>query len=947
MKKIFKISGITVVILLAILIILPFLFQGAIIRKIKEETNKNLKAKIDFNDYGLSLFRSFPDFSLSIDQLSIVGVEEFSGDTLANVPKLYVTIDLMSVFKGSEYKIKKIELNKPSILLKGLENGHVNWDITIKDTLKTTKTEEPSNFKIAFKKIEINNANLTYDDAKLGFILKLKDLNHSSKGDMTAEVTTLKTKTYINEIDVVYGGIKYLSKSNAEVKLNLGMNLKEMKFTFEENETRLNQLFFNFEGFFTMLKEGGYDMDIKLKTDKTDFKNILSLVPSIYSKEFDKLQSEGKFVLDGFVKGKYTNLEQLPAFKLNLQVIKGMFKYPSLPNSVNNVNINTTINNNGGNADNTTINISKFHIEIANNPVDLTLYLSNPISDPAINLNFSTNLNFENINKIYPLEETKDLKGSLSSNITIKGKVSSIQQKKYNEFSASGFFELSNFILKNKEYPQGINIKKSRFNFNPSFLELAQFNMMIGKNDFEAKGKIENYIPYILKKETVKANLITRSDYFNLNDFISKNETKTINKTEEKSKDTSVIKPIDIPDNIDFYFQSDFKKLIYGNMEMDNVNGIIEMKDKEVVLKNLSVNVLEGKMTITGSYSSKIPSKPSVNFSMDVNNFNIPKTANTITTFDKIVPIAKRTSGYFNTKFKISASLDKNMNLDYNSIESSGILSTTNITVENSETFNKISDAIKVNKFKKLNLSPIKLAYIISEGKIKTEPFDIKSDNIKANISGTSSFDQTIDYKLRMEVPRKEMGSVTNSFIESLTGKASQKGVDIKLNDIIKFDVFVVGTITNPQIKTGLKESVNNLANDLKDKAKEAVEQKKEEVINKAKAEADKAIAEARQKAQQLIDEANRQGELLRNEAKKQGDRLIAEADNQGNKLINEANNPIAKVAAKKTAEKLHKEAVDKANKLNLEADQKANDLVNKAKMQGDQIIKAAEEKYK
>jgi len=947
MKKILKITGIVFIVLLTLTIILPIVFQGKIVSKIKEEANKSIRAKVDFDDYGLSLFREFPNFSLSLEGLNIVGVEEFSEDTLASVPKLYITIDLMSVFKGSEYKIKKIQANKPHILLKGLENGRVNWDITIKDTLTKEKPSEPSSFKLAFQKIEVNNAQIVYDDAKLRFFLKLSDVNHLSNGDMTADLTTLKTKTNINEIDVIYGGIKYLNKTNAEINLNLGMNLKEMKFTFEENQTRLNQLYFNFEGFFYMLKDNGYDMDIKLTTNKTEFQNILSLVPAIYSKDFDKIQSKGKFELGGFIKGKYLNLQQLPAFNLYLKVINGMFKYPSFQSSVDNVNINTAILNNGGSADNTIIDISKFHLEIANNPVDFSLYLTNIISDPSIFMNFSTNLNLQNIYKIYPSDGTKELNGTLNSVVSFKGKVSSIQQRKYNEFMADGFFELNDFKIKNENYPQGIHIKNTRLNFNPSFIELAKLNILIGKNDFDAKGKIENYIPYLLKNETVKANLITISSYFNLNDLMPKSNDNTVKETKINKTDTSSFTKIDIPNNIDFYFQSDFKKLFYNKLEMENVNGIIQLIDKDIVLKNFNLNILDGKIIATGIYSSKISDKPYINFNLDINNFNIPKTATTFSSFEKIIPIAKRTTGNFSSKFKVYAALDQNMKLIYNSVESSGTFNTSGITVENSETLNKLSETIKVNKFKKINLSPLKLSFIISEGKIKTEHFDIKADNIKANVSGTSGFDQTIDYKLKMEVPRKEMGSVTNSFIESLTGKVNQKGVDIKLNDIIKFDVYITGTFSNPQIKTGLKESALNIAKDIKDKAVEVMEKKKDEVINKAKAEADKAIAEAHLKAQLLIDEAKNRGEMIKSEAKKQGDRLILEADNQGNKLISEANNPIAKAAAKKAAEKLHKEAVDKSNKLNTEADQKANELVSNAKAQSDLLIRNAEEKYK
>lgn len=945
MKKSIKITGIVLLILLAIIIILPFMFKGTIIKKIKEETNKSLNAKVDFNDFGLSLFRSFPDFSLSLNGLSVVGIEEFKNDTLASVPQLYITIDLLSVIGGNEYKIEKIEANDARILLKGLENGKVNWDIAKMDSTKPAETpSEPSDFKMEFQKIELKNAHIVYDDEKLKFKMMIDGLNHVSKGDMTSDFTTLQTSTQINQLDVSYGGIGYLSKSEADIQLDMGMDLKNMKFTFAENTSRLNQLFFQFEGYFTMLKDGGYDMDIKLKTDKTDFKNILSMVPAIYAKDFDKIESKGKLALDGFFKGIYKDMNQLPAFALNMQIINGRFKYPSLPKSVENVNITTKINNKGGSADNTTIDISQFHIELANNPLDMRLFLSTPVSDPAINMNIKGSLDLSSIKQIYPMEAAQDLNGFFKTDINMKGKISDLQQEKYNEFIAEGFLDLQNMKYKSKDFPQPIDIKSARLNFSPQFLDLAAFDMLIGKNDFAAKGKLENYIAYWLKGETIKGKIETKSDYFNLNDLMPK-EAAVSNNTQAKSDTSAVLSTIRIPANIDFFMQSDFKKLIYDNMEMENVNGIIIIKDETVSMKNLSMNMLNGKMIVSGAYSTKIADKPSADFNLNITDFDIPKAAKTFATLSKMAPIAEKTKGSFSTKFTFNSLLNNKMSPVANTINGSGSLSTTAITIENSSTLNKIGETLKIDKFKKLNLNKINLSFVIVDGNITCKPFDIKFGDSKANVSGTSNLDESIDYLMKMEIPRKDMGSKANTMLEGLAGAANNKGMGVKLSDVMKFNVMIGGTFRNPVIKTGLKDAAGYLANNLKDKATEEINKKKEEAINKAKDEANKAIAEAQKKADQLIAEAQKQGDALKSEAKKAGEKLIAEADLQGKKLVDAANNPIAKIAAQKSAEKLRNEAVNKSNLLNAEADKKANALISTAKIQGDALINTAKNK--
>ena len=942
MKKTFKITAIVLGIIIILMLILPFAFKGKIIKTIKEEANSSMNAKLDFTDFGMSMFRSFPNFSLSIEKLSIVGVDQFKGDTLASMDKMYVSIDLMSVIKGSGYKIKKIELDNPRILLKRLKDGKANWDIAKPaDTTKPKEPSKPSNFKMTLQKIVVTNAHFIFDDASLGFYILMDGMNHTSSGDMTADITNLITATTIKHLDVAYGGVKYLSKCDVDLKATIEANMKDMKFTFKDNMSRLNQLYFKFDGFFAMLNPAGFDMDLKFSTDKTEFKNILSMVPSLYAKDFNKIQTSGKFVFNGFAKGIYKDLT-LPAFGLNFQIINAMFKYPSLPKEVNNINIVTKIDNKGGSADNTTIDVSTFHVALAGNPIDMTLFLSTPMSDPSINMGIKGSLDLASIKQVYPLAEGQDLNGMFKADITLKGKMSAIQKQKYNEFVAQGYLDLKNMMYKSKDFAQGVNITAAHFNFNPQYLELAQFDMLMGRNDFSAKGKIQNYIAYWLKGETIKGQLSTSSKYFNLDDVMPKDTLTVAKKSSEAAKDTvaKAMTVVKIPANIDFVMTTSFGKLIYDKMEMANVKGEIDIKDEKVQMKNLSMNICDGKMVVTGYYSSKDKDKPEADFALDISNFNIPKAAKTFVTFGKMAPIAENTTGTFSTKFKINTLMNTTMSPILNSMRGSGTIATSKLKIDNSTSLLKLAETTKMDNLKHLELNNINLSFVINDGKVYTSPFEIKTGNIKAIVSGSTCFDQTIDYLLKMEMPRKEFGGGVGSLFEGMSAFGSSKGVKVKVSDNIKFNIIIKGTFSKPKITTSFGNGKDNAVNSAKDALKN-------EAITTVKADAAKVIAEAQQKADQLIKEAQKQGDALRSEAKKAGDKLVAEADAQGQKLVDEASNPISKAVAQKGATKLHNEAKTKADKMNTEADTKAKDLVSKAKSQGDGIIKAAQDKTK
>ena len=71
MKKALKIFGITFLIVIALLIAIPFVFQGQIKGMVKQFINDNLNAKVEFSDVSLSFLRDFPQAHVSVTDLVI------------------------------------------------------------------------------------------------------------------------------------------------------------------------------------------------------------------------------------------------------------------------------------------------------------------------------------------------------------------------------------------------------------------------------------------------------------------------------------------------------------------------------------------------------------------------------------------------------------------------------------------------------------------------------------------------------------------------------------------------------------------------------------------------------------------------------------------------------------------------------------------------------------
>lgn len=940
MKKVVKISAIILGSFLLVIIVLPFAFQGKIKQQVQNEINKSLNAEVKFDGVGVSLLRHFPDLTVRIKGLSVKGIDAFEKDTLASIPALSLTLDLASVFRGSGYKVKQIRLVSPRLFFKVLADGKANWDIT-KETATTDTVSAPSAFKVYLDKFNISDARIVYDDGETPMLLSLNGLNGELSGDMTADITSLDLKSSIKEMTADYSGIRYLNKSNAEIAVKLNADLVTWKFTFKNLAMRINELNLTADGFFAMPDEG-YRMDMKFAAKENTFKAFLSLIPAIYAKDFSDIKTSGSMAFDGFVRGLYNDIS-MPSFGINLKVADGMFSYPGLPGNVSDVNFQASLANPDGVMDHTAIDVPRLHLSMMQNPVDITLSVRTPISDPDLKATVKGIINLSEISKIYPLGEKTQLSGTINADMAFSGKISAIEKSAYEQFDASGFATVDNLSYSAEEIPQPVAISKARLDFNPAFAQLSDFAMTIGKNDISANGKVENYLSYFLKKDGVlKGSLTTTSTFMDINSLMTGSSTAT-------PADTSAMTVVEIPGNMDLSLNTSFGRLIYDTYDLRDVKGSVKVKDHTLLLEGLTMNTLGGSLGLQGTYNTLNKEKPVVDMGINIKNVDVKQACQAFASIQKFAPIAGKMSGAISTDMKFKGDLKKDMMPELSSISANGLVLSDVLGISGNKTMGKIADLLKNEKLRTPSLEKVNLSFDLLDGKANVKPMDFKLANYKANFSGTTGLDQVINFILTLDIPRSDFGSKANGVLDGLVGDASKKGINVSLGDIVPVTLLIGGTITDPKITAGIKSAMANLAEDLKKQALEQVEKKKEELISKAKDEATNLIAQADAEAAKLIAEAEKQGQKLIQAANLAADKTRFASDSAANRTLSEGkkNGYIAEIAAKKIAEKLRKQGNEKATKLVAEAQQQSDAIVNRARSEAEKIKQDAANRVK
>ncbi len=950
MKKGLKIAGIVLLALLLLLLVLPFAFQGKIKDLALNEANKQLNAKIYLGDLSLSFFRDFPHASVTITDFGVTGVNEFEGDTLADVERLRAVVNIKSLF-GDSYEINRIEIDKARLYAKMLENGKANWDIMKPDTteVEDVDTTSASPFRLSLERFAINGSDVTYHDDQAKMYATVRDLNLALRGDIALDLAALaniedlmlsvgeityedkqspmaaalgkvkidfqgsvsealsrlKTAIDVEAISFSMDKISYLSNASIKAAIDMDADLEANKYTFRDNQLTLNAIQANFDGFVQLIDSTAIDMDITLNTPTIDFKQILSLIPAVYAKDFETIKTDGKVTLSAMAKGRMEG-EKLPAFDVKLNIADAMFRYPDLPSAVTGINISAEASSPGGVADLTVVNVPKFQFSMAENPFEANLLLKTPVSDPDFAFGAKGVIDFTKIQQVMPLESV-DLQGILKADLEAKGRLSYVEKEDYEKFMVAGNLNLSDFIFKSAELPYDVKVALANLIFTNKYVDLTTLQLLIGKNDIEAKGKLENFLPYIMKNQTIKGQLSLNSNYFNLNDFMSEEEVP------EQPIEEVPLTVIQIPANIDFTLDVNFLKLVYDNIELDNSKGALTVKDQILDIKNLSSHALGGNLGMKGYYNVQDTLRPKVDMTFDVKEMVISEVFTKVETANAFAPMLADAGGNFSMGLSFNSALGTDMMPVFETVNGKGKFTSKEVVIRNVKALDLLAEKLNYPALKDPKIKDVSIAFVIEDGRINTEPFTTQISSAKMTVSGSSGLDQTLDYKATVSLPNDKVPNIP-----------------------LAFDVLIGGTFTSPSISVSVKSTVDAVTNLVKSEVKKVVDDAVQKAIETAKATQQKMMAEAR-----------KQADMIRTNAAKMGDGLVEEAQKQADAMVKGTKNPIEKAAKQKAGDLLVKEAKSKSNKLKAEADTQANKLISSTQQQTDKIVREAEAKAK
>ena len=810
LKKILKIILIVILLLAVALFALPYFFKDQIKAKITQAINEKVDAKISFADADLSLFKNFPNANVTLDKLVIINKAPFEGDTLVSLGELNLKMSIKELFKGKNEAMNIDGITSKNGVINILFNidGIANYDIALKNkNNKDDGKSSPLSLKIQDYKIE--NFKFKYFDESSKIKMVIDSLNHEGTGNFAAQKLDLVTKSTA-KISLDIDKVNYMKNVALTLDAVLGIDLDKSKYTFKENKALINQLPLEFDGFIQMVA-AGQEYNLKFKTPTSSFKNFLGVIPAAYASSLANVKTTGDFMVAGFAQGLYSDTT-VPKFKIEIASNNASFKYPNLPKSVQNIVIDTKIINETGILNDTYVNLDKLSFKIDQDVFNAKANIKNITKNPIIDAALKGIINLANVTKAYPVKLDKPLSGILNADVTTKFDMESVEKSQYQNINNAGTISLSGFNYVD-ENGKTMNISNALVQFNPSQVNLKQFNATTGKSDISVTGILENFYGFIFRNQELKGNFNMNSKQLAVDDFMTTGETtKDGTKTETKKADA-----MKIPAFLNCTLTAKATAVLYDNLTLKDVSGKLIVKDEKVTLENVKTSIFGGTIGVNGAVSTK-GKTPVFNMDLNLNQVDIAQSFTQLDMLKKIAPIAGIINGKLNSSIKLNGNLDaKELTPDLKTLTGDllGQLLSTTVNSTNSTLLTALGSNLKFIDVSKINLNDLKAAITFKDGKVNVKPFNIKYKDIKATIRGTHGFDQSMNYNLKFDVPAKYLGSEANALIAKLSAADAAKLESFPINAVL------AGNFTNPKITTDINSAVTKLTTQLVNQQKE------------------------------------------------------------------------------------------------------------------------------
>lgn len=814
-------------IVLAVVILLPIVawlliattFKEQVGRKIVTEINKQLKSELTVQSFDLSLIRSLPDVSADLQGVIL---KDSRGGVLLEAENLSFRFGLLSLF-GSSLKIKSVALSDGALNIQIDRRGRSNYDI-VKSSTEPSQNDSDGT-AIDLEQAALKNMEVIYEDQSTGQNVLMTVDDATFAGQFSAKKFSMQSEAAIQSSFVEIDSTRYLVGANLGYNAKVLVDLEQSIYDLQEVNVTLNENRFKADGKIELFKAGP-SFDLYLDCTEGNVSSLIALLPERFSKNLGELTSEGNFDFKTYIKGQATK-DLNPEIRTEISLQNGRIESPRSQEPLRDVSFTANFTNGKyRNNESTIFEIKNLKGYFNRELFEMRLLVDN-FNEPNIDFSMNGSVPMEAVYGLLNNPKITDGSGEVEiKNLTLKGLYEDmINPSRVAQVQASGEVEFDDASLTINE--EKMVIDQGRLLLHGDTLSVPAFNLDGAGSDILFQGQAIHIIPVFFADSTnrnkvaleFQANLQSQNldiDRMLKLTYIAEDQQQADTLTVDSLQTEQIQKRQQFTQFLKGTFDATIQHYNYNLIDGNDFRGTLEFDNNELNIKG-DTKAMNGTFNLDGKMYFE--NAPRLNAKLVCNNLNATEFFRQTENFGQDILTNNNVSGNLDSKIAILAYWDTTGNFQYDKLRVLADMHIRDGALKDFKMLESFSTYVKVQDLRDIRFAELENYLEIANGKIYIPAMFIQSNAMNMTISGEHSFDNNMDYSLKINAGQV-LANRLKSFDSNMKPQKAQK------NGWFNLYFNIAGTVDEYTVKMAKSEVQQDFlfSNRRKDIVKKALE---------------------------------------------------------------------------------------------------------------------------
>ena len=705
--------------------ILTSFYGDAIVQRITQALNNELRTEVAVEKIDLTLWRQFPNVALRFQNVFIPVPE--SKDTLLAVENLYLEVNLWSLYK-EEYTIDGLSLDEGVLYLDRDKWGRPNYLIW----KERESTESSAEFNLDLSKVALSNMHVRFNDEKNDINIDGKDINAQVSGAFSSASFTLNSKGKAHFNSTKFGSTELPASLPANWKLELDVR---------GDTVAISNASINLDGL-PFSGNGGYRpdyIDLYLTGDDLSLAHLLERLPKGSADQYSRFDATGKLHFRAHIMG---DPKKQPRIYADFHLNNGTLKDPGTGQILERLEIEGRYDNGAGNQRNTLIELSEFS-GVAQNSSFAGSFSMTDLKTPLVIAKLNAKLDLGQISAFLPPTISNELSGFANINVSFENRfydINEISERDLVHAKMNGTLNVENMRMVTNALMYPIDQVSGLFSFTNRDLQIEYCRGVVADSDFSVEGYFRNTLAYaLIPGEPVSLEATFVSNQLLLDQLISNSE--------EESDYALELSP-----RVSYDLRLDVKKLVFEKFSAKNVIGRVVQKAGVLSAKPIKFDAVDGSFDGQLSIDGRNKEELEVTVRATVSDLDVKRLFYECNDFGQTTLVSDNLSGRVTANVHFKSYWTPTLETDLDKLYTLAQVEIRNGELIQFEPLNALADYVEVEELNRIKFKTLSNRIEIANRRISIPDMQISSSALDFAGSGNHGFDNEIDYRIRMQL---------------------------------------------------------------------------------------------------------------------------------------------------------------------------------------------------